>query len=131
MAKKAKKTRPAASPHAAAGGGADSRAGPANPTDVGYMEQIARLMAANDLNTVDVRDGDRRVILKRGQAVVSVAGFPGYAGGPAAFAAPSASSSGAAPTSQPPAGAGAPPASEESRLLPIKSPMVGTFYTAA
>ena len=133
MAKKAKKTRPAASPHAAGGGGggADSRAGPANPTDVGYMEQIARLMAANDLNTVDVRDGDRRVILKRGQAVVSVAGFPGYAGGPAAFAAPSASSSGSAPTSQPPAGAGAPPASEESRFIPIKSPMVGTFYTAA
>ena len=28
-------------------------------------------MAANDLNTVDLRDGDRRVILKRGAAVVA------------------------------------------------------------
>jgi acetyl-CoA carboxylase biotin carboxyl carrier protein len=131
MAKKAKKTRPAASSHAAGGGGggADSRAGPANPTDVGYMEQIARLMAANDLNTVDVRDGDRRVILKRGQPVVSVAGFPGYAAAP--LAAPSAASGGTAPASQPPAGAGASASTEESRLLPIKSPMVGTFYTAA
>jgi len=125
MAKKAKKTRPAATAQ-----GADSRAaGPANPTDVGYMEQIARLMAANDLNTVDVRDGDRRVILKRGQALVSVAGFPGYAGAPAALAASSAGPMGSPPTSQPPAGASQ--ATEESRFLPIKSPMVGTFYTAA
>src|SRR3954470_11158948 len=101
MAKKAKKTRPASGP---SGGGSDSRAavGPVSPTDVGYMEELARLMAANDLNTVDVRDGDRRVILKRGQAVVSVAGFPaggpGYLGGPVSLSAPAtqpAGSSGA------------------------------------
>jgi acetyl-CoA carboxylase biotin carboxyl carrier protein len=94
------------------------------------MEQIARLMAANDLNTVDVRDGDRRVILKRGQPVVSVAGFPGYAAAP--LAAPSAQQPGGpASASQPPAGAAGSDAGEESRLVPIKSPMVGTFYTAA
>ena len=34
--------------------------------DVGLLEQIVKLMAANDLNTVDLRDGDKRVILKRG-----------------------------------------------------------------
>ena len=34
--------------------------------DVGLLEQLVKLMAANDLNTVDVRDGDKRVILKRG-----------------------------------------------------------------
>ncbi len=31
--------------------------------DVRLLEQIVRLMAANDLNTVDVRDGDRRGVL--------------------------------------------------------------------
>src|SRR5437762_1380623 len=122
MAKKAKKTRPASG---ASGGGSDSRAasGPVSPTDVGYMEELARLMAANDLNTVDVRDGDRRVILKRGQAVVSVAGFPagapGYSGAPVALSAPAAQpAGGAAPSSQSAAGATGSAASEESRFVP-------------
>ena len=42
--------------------------GLSGPMDVGLLERIVKLMAANDLNTVDVRDGDKRVILKRGAA---------------------------------------------------------------
>src|SRR4051812_31265236 len=53
------------------------------PMDVGLLEQIVRLMADNDLNTVDLRDGDRRVILKRGQPVVSLPGVPAFQGMPA------------------------------------------------
>ena len=40
--------------------------GPGSPMDVDLLEQIVKLMSANDLNTVDVRDGEKRVILKRG-----------------------------------------------------------------
>jgi acetyl-CoA carboxylase biotin carboxyl carrier protein len=93
--------------------------------DVRLLEQIVKLMAANDLNTVDVRDGNRRVILKRGAATPSIAYVPS---GPAPTA---------APASQPPAAAGASPgvpttaaADENAGLLPIKAEMVGTFYAS-
>jgi acetyl-CoA carboxylase biotin carboxyl carrier protein len=71
-------------------------------------------MAGNDLNTLELRDGDRRVMLKRG-AVETVAAHP-----PAAPAVPAAS----APALPPPA------AKEDETLIPIKSPMPGTFYSA-
>jgi acetyl-CoA carboxylase biotin carboxyl carrier protein len=91
--------------------------------DVGLLEQMVKLMAANDLNTVDVRDGDKRVILKRG-AVLAAA--PTYA---VAHHAP-------APVAHAPAGSassGSTPAvtDETAGLIPIKSPMVGTFYSAS
>ena len=87
--------------------------------DVGLLEQIVSLMAAHDLNTVDVRDGERRVILKRGIANAVVQ--PPL---PAA----------ARPAETAPVQAGAPepgnPGGEESRYIRITSPMVGTFYAA-
>jgi acetyl-CoA carboxylase biotin carboxyl carrier protein len=90
----------------------------AGPMDVGLLEQIVKLMAANDLNTVDVRDGDRRVILKRGaveQAQIT------YAAPPISAAPKAAGGS---------SDAAAPAAAEEASLVSIKSPMVGTFYAA-
>jgi acetyl-CoA carboxylase biotin carboxyl carrier protein len=97
------------------------------PMDVALLEQIVQLMSANDLNTVDLRDGDKRVILKRGANVVQYA---------PAMAQPAMAFPPAAPASQPSAGASASSASEaaadaaDSKLIPIKSPMVGTFYAA-
>jgi acetyl-CoA carboxylase biotin carboxyl carrier protein len=97
--------------------------------DVGMLEALVRLMAANDLNTVDVRDGDKRVVLKRGANVVQYASQP-------MMSAPVSSSSAPSPlASQPPAGAAGSSSSssasdEDSKLIPIKSPMVGTFYAA-
>ena len=92
--------------------------------NVRLLEQIVKLMAANDLNTVDVRDGDKRVIVKRGAVVQQVA----YA-----QAAPVAQG----PPSQPQAAAGgstganaAPAPDESAGLVPIKAEMVGTFYSA-
>ena len=38
-------------------------------------------MSANDLNTVDLRDGDKRVVLRRG-AVIQAAPATAYAAGP-------------------------------------------------
>jgi acetyl-CoA carboxylase biotin carboxyl carrier protein len=104
---------------------AEPTRGPATgtPMDVRLLEQIVKLMAANDLNTVDVRDGNRRVILKRGAVAPTIAYPPS---GPVP-----------APPSQPPAAASASPgaptpvaADETSGLLPIKAEMVGTFYAA-
>jgi acetyl-CoA carboxylase biotin carboxyl carrier protein len=93
--------------------------------DVRLLEQIVKLMAANDLNTVDVRDGTRRVILKRGPAAQSITyASPMQAPASAAQAAPA----------QPPAAAGAsgstPSTDDSAGLLPIKAEMVGTFYAA-
>ncbi len=86
------------------------------------LEQMVKLMAAHDLNTVDVRDGERRVILKRGPAA-----------GPVSHAAPLAppapvSAGVAHPAANAPAG---PAADPDAGLVPVKSPMVGTFYAAA
>ena len=92
--------------------------------NVRLLEQIVKLMAANDLNTVDVRDGDQRVILKRGPAGATVTYAPAMQAPPAQPV-----------PSQPQAVAGAPaaaaaPADETAGLLPIKAEMVGTFYAA-
>ena len=110
---------------------AGAAAGPTSPMNVGLLEQIVKLMAANDLNTVDVRDGDQRIVLKRGAAFAAQP--MGYAPMPAAMPAPApAASPGAAPSGAA-AGAGAtaaPGGDEESKLVAVKSPMVGTFYTA-
>ena len=98
---------------------------PASPMDVGLLEQIVKLMAANDLNTVDLRDGDQRVVLKRGAASAPVTMAP------VAYAAPTVPSGGAASAALPPSGAAPGAPSDEANLVPIKSPMVGTFYSAA
>jgi acetyl-CoA carboxylase biotin carboxyl carrier protein len=110
---KKKATKPA--PGASAGKLGDS------PMDVGLLQQIVRLMADNDLNTVDLRDGEKRVILKRGAAAT-------YVAAPVAQIAPAPSL--AAGKSTAPAATTA-PVDDEAGLVAIKSPMVGTFYAAA
>ena len=94
--------------------------------DVNLLEQIVRLMSANDLNTVELRDGEKRVMLKRGADVVQYSGAPAYASPP-----PSSPRAGAAPA-PPSAAEAAASASEaaDAKLVPVKSPMVGTFYAA-
>ncbi len=92
--------------------------------DMGLLEQMTRLMKENDLNTVDVRDGDKRVILKRGAPIAAggvTAYMPQYAPAPQA---PPATTSGGATGSTP-------PPSEDAGLVSIKSPMVGTFYASS
>ena len=101
------------------GNGGGSGAPEGSPMDVDLLQQIVKLMAANDLNTVDVRDGDRRIILKRGAAAPVMMSMPAMS---APVAAPAA---GGGNTATPP-----PPVDEEAGLKPIKSPMVGTFYAA-
>jgi acetyl-CoA carboxylase biotin carboxyl carrier protein len=79
------------------------------PMDLGMLEKLVHLMRANDLSCVEVADGDRRILLKRGGEAMAFAPAPS-----------------AAPAAKP----AAPPA-EETDLITIKSIMVGTFYAAA
>jgi len=82
------------------------------------IRQLVKLMIDNDLSELDVAEGDARVHLKRG---MQVAAAPGPVRAPAGE----------------PVGAAVAPAGGEleaeeaaERLLEIRSPMVGTFYTA-
>lgn len=85
-----------------------------DPMDVSLLERIVKLMQANDLNTVELRDGARRVVLKRGPAGIimpmNAASVPGAIPMPVPAAAP---------------------VEESAKMLEIKSPMVGTFYAAS
>jgi acetyl-CoA carboxylase biotin carboxyl carrier protein len=78
--------------------------------DIKHLKSLVALMVENDLSRLELREGDRRVLLRRGQPIV--------AGAPAAGAAPPG-------VAAAPAG----PAAENEVL--IRSPMVGTFYAAA
>ncbi len=91
-----------------------------SPMSTQLLEQIIKLMAANDLNTVDVRDGDKRVILRRGAATVPVQMTMPLAQ-PASLAAPASAAAPAKPAEK---------AAEEANYIAIKSPMVGTFYSS-
>jgi acetyl-CoA carboxylase biotin carboxyl carrier protein len=97
--------------------------------DVSLLSQIVKLMSSNDLNTVDVRDGNKRVILKRGAVATFVA--PANASS-ASFvpAAPMQAQSPGLGVSGAAKDAGGPSDEETAGLTPIKSPMVGTFYAS-
>ncbi|MDQ3438915.1 MAG: acetyl-CoA carboxylase biotin carboxyl carrier protein [Planctomycetota bacterium] len=117
----------------AAGRGASKKNGNSapssgSPMDVRVLEQIVKLMSANDLNTIEVRDGDRRVILKRGADVVAPNAGSGF------YAHPQASAPSPGPATGAATGAGSststPAVTDEASQLTIKSPMVGTFYSS-
>jgi acetyl-CoA carboxylase biotin carboxyl carrier protein len=115
LSEKRRKSKSKASP----GNGGGGAAGPMN---VGFLQQLVDLMASNDLNTVDLRESGKRIILKRGVTQMGTASAAPAAHPPASIAGRSASASSA------PLVAGG---DEDSGLVAIKSPMVGTFYAAA
>jgi acetyl-CoA carboxylase biotin carboxyl carrier protein len=116
LSEKRRKSKSKTPPDNGGGGGA------AGPMDVSLLKQLVDLMTSNDLNTVDLRESGKRIILKRGATQAGSAS-------PAPVAhLPAAASSASAPVSSSPPAAGA---DEDSGLVSIKSPMVGTFYAAA
>ena len=90
--------------------------------NVDFLQQLVNLMASNDLNTVDLRDSDRRIVLKRGVAA-QVFTSPASSASTSHAAAPSYVTS-AAPHLP------ATPVDEDAGLVAIKSPMVGTYYSS-
>jgi len=100
---------------ASVAGNTGAKLASASPMDVGLLQQFVRLMSANDLNTIDLRDGDKRVILRRGAPEAS--GPVTYMHAPTAHAAPIATPASAVATA------------DDASLIAIKSPMPGTFYS--
>jgi acetyl-CoA carboxylase biotin carboxyl carrier protein len=85
--------------------------------DVKKVRQLIELMKEHELSELDLRQADNRVRIRRGGEVVT-------------YSAPAVA---AAPAPLPAAGATTPAPAEaaDSRMLVIKSPMVGTFYKAS
>ena len=98
-------------------------AGSVSPMDVGLLQQVVKLMADNGLSTVELTDGERRILLKRGAEPAPFALPPTYIP-PSGFTPAPAS-----PASQP-AKPPEPAVEDDSKLVPIKSIMPGTFYAA-
>ncbi|NOY29978.1 MAG: acetyl-CoA carboxylase biotin carboxyl carrier protein [Planctomycetes bacterium] len=91
--------------------------GPGDVFDVRKVRRLVELMNEHDLGEIDLRQGDQRIRLRRGQEpVVAMVAPPAVAQAPAAPA-PSGDSS-------------ATPA-EDPNAIYITSPMVGTFYSAS
>jgi acetyl-CoA carboxylase biotin carboxyl carrier protein len=86
--------------------------------DMGRIKQLVRLMKDNDLSEIDLEWEKSRIRVRRGATLVAAPSPHAYAPVPAPPA-----SAGEAPSAKP-----TPPASS---LLEIKSPMVGTYYSAS
>jgi acetyl-CoA carboxylase biotin carboxyl carrier protein len=94
----------------------------ANSGDIFDMKKLRRmveLMEEHDLSEIDLKQGDQRIRVRRGAEFVTTGQSVMHT--PQSLARPPAgATSGAIPT----------PA-EDANLAVIKSPMVGTFYSAA
>jgi acetyl-CoA carboxylase biotin carboxyl carrier protein len=91
---------------------ADTTKSPPMRVDTALIRKLAELLAANDLSEIEVEDGERKIKVKRGGAVVHQAP-PAPAAAPAPAAPPAAAAEPAAPVDA------------------VKSPMVGTVYLSA
>lgn len=88
-----------------------------SPFDVRTIENLVALMTGNDLNEIDLREGDLRIRLRRGGSGLLTTSLPVNV--PVAQATPPSAS-------QP-----EPKDSKQARALhEIKSPVVGTFYAS-
>jgi acetyl-CoA carboxylase biotin carboxyl carrier protein len=93
--------------------------------DIRKLKELVRLMVANELTEVDLRDSEEQVTLRRHTVAHAVVPTP------AIVAAPHATAPASSPAGGHAEAGGAPVATaEDDGLLTIESPMVGTFYSA-
>ena len=85
--------------------------------DTALVRELAELLSANDLNEIEVEDGDRKIKVRRDAPQAFVAAAPPMAAAPAA----------AAPAAAAPAAQAAAPQEDEGGDA-VKSPMVGTCF---
>ncbi len=84
--------------------------------DIRKLKELVKLMVANDLSEMDLRDTDEQVTIRRqGDTVVAV---------PQTVAAPVAAATATAVAEPPPT------ERASAQGVEIESPMVGTFYTS-
>ena len=94
--------------------------------DLQHIRDLVALMVENDLSRVEIQEGETHILLRRGQPIVASAA-PAYAPPPAAAPAPAAAAASVAA----PAPSGSADAAPSSNETLIRSPMVGTFYSAS
>lgn len=101
---------------------ADEAKPSSGPFDVDTVRELVRLMRKFDLSEIDLQDGDKRVKLRRGPRQVAAA--------PAAYVPQPVLATPQAAVAHNPGTTAAPasPSAPASKLLEIKSPMVGSFY---
>ena len=94
--------------------------------DIQKIRELVEMMVANDLVEISLRDGEEEVNLRRPNArIAEVAPILG--------AAPNPANPGAIAPPPPPVAAPEPPPApepDETELVEIASPMVGTFYSS-
>ena len=87
--------------------------------DLKELKALLRLMEGNDVEELEVEEGGRRIRIRRRPAQPSIPQAP--------FGVPHGATQVAGTASPLPAGT---TASETAGLIPVESPMVGTFYRA-
>ncbi len=100
---------------------ANEGAGSGDVFDVRKVRRFVELMNEHDLAEIDLRQGDQRIRLRRGQEPVLSLGPPPMAAPPPA----------AAVAAVPAAVSAADDGNEDPNATYVTSPMVGTFYTAS
>jgi acetyl-CoA carboxylase biotin carboxyl carrier protein len=93
--------------------------------DLQKVKELVALMKENDLVEIEIVEGDSKIHLKRPGADARLVQYQPMGG-----QMPMPSYPTPAPMAQPAAPAAAAPATVDSNLQPIKSPIVGTFYMA-
>jgi len=102
----------------------DSRSAGGDSFDLDKLQQLVEMMEKHDLREVKLRRGDQQWSLRRGpQEVVHAVPMGGYS-------APAPTAAAPAPAAATPAAPAAAKSGDEG-LTPVKSPMVGTFYTSS
>ena len=80
-----------------------------------YIEQLAKIVADNDLTEITLEDSEKAIVIKREKTQVQVAAAPVVAQAPVAQSQPEQK---------------AEEKEEAPKGMPITSPMVGTYYSA-
>lgn len=93
--------------------------------DIRRLKELVKLMVENDLSELDLRDQEETVTIKRGPEGPVMIQPPPHQAAPAAAPAPAHAQDPAGD-----AGGGADETPADDGLVPIESPMVGTFYSA-
>ena len=98
--------------------------------DIEEIKTLTTLMVENDLSEIMIRDGEKRILIRRGAPAAQYVAAPPAVIPPAAVMLPAPTSTVTAPGAAAPPEA-APAAKEDANLARITSPMVGTFYAAS
>lgn len=106
---------------------ADEASKRSGPFDLASVQALAALMSAHDLSELELKEGGRRLLIRRGHAPVIASA--GVAAAPAVVSSAPAPSSPAASGTSGSATAKNESAAPAKKLIEIKSQTVGTFYS--